>query len=77
MTCREAVLGLVEPDLEDVTTGQRYRILKPYRPNDILYDCTHDNPAPVEKFRTGRIALSHLGVICMSDIPIASTWGYD
>jgi hypothetical protein len=71
------VFGQVDPDFEDVTTGEKYRILKPRRPNEILYDCTHDNPSPVEKFKTGRIALSHLGVISMSDITIASTWGYD
>jgi glycogen debranching enzyme len=42
-----------------------------------MYDCTHDNPSPLEKFKTARIALSHLGVAAMADIPIASTWGYD
>jgi hypothetical protein len=47
------------------------------RPCDILYDCTHDNPAPIQKFKTGRIALPHLGVLAMSDITTASTWGYD
>jgi len=60
-----------------VTTSEKYHILKPRRPNEILYDCTHDNPAPIEKFKTGRIALSHMGVISMSDISIASTWGFD
>lgn len=60
-----------------MTTGEKYRVLKPRRPKEIVYDCTHDNPSPIEKFKTGRIALSHLGVISMSDITIASTWGYD
>ena len=47
------------------------------RPCDIFYDCTHDNPAPVQKFKTGRVILPQLGVLAMSDIPIASTWGVD
>ena len=49
----------------------------PSSPIDILYDVTHDNPAPVEKFKTGRIVLPHLGLSCLSDISIASTWGVD
>jgi glycogen debranching enzyme len=57
MTCREAVLGLLDEDFEDISTGEKYKILKSKRPLDILYDCTHDNPAPVKKFKTGRIAL--------------------
>ena len=52
-------------------------MLKPVKPSEIVYDCTHDNPAPVEKFKTGRIALSHLGIISMADCAIATTWGYD
>lgn len=43
----------------------------------MLYDCTHDNPSVVEKFQTGRMALPHLGIAAASDLPIASTWGYD
>lgn len=57
--------------------GSKFRVLKPVKPSEILYDCTHDNPAPVEKFKTARIALSHLGIIGMTDCAIASTWGYD
>jgi len=43
----------------------------------VLYDCTHDNPSVVEKFQTGRIALPHIGLSAVSDMAIASTWGYD
>lgn len=43
----------------------------------MLYDCTHDNPSVVHKFETGRMALPHLGIAAASDLPIASTWGYD
>ena len=43
----------------------------------MLYDCTHDNPSVVEKFQTGRIALPHIGLSAVSDMAIASTWGYD
>jgi len=76
MTCRDAVLGLVDPDFEDIN-GDKFRILKPVKPNEIIYDQTHDNPPTVEKFKTGRIALSHLGVLAMADMAIASTWGFD
>lgn len=76
MTCREALLGLVDQEFEDVH-GDKYLVLRPTKPNDIIYDCTHDNPAPLEKFKTGRIALPHLAVASMADQPIASTWGYD
>lgn len=77
ITCKEAVLGLIDEDFVDPFSGEKIRVLKSRRPMDILYDCTHDNPAPVKKFKTGRIALSHLGVESMADIPIATTWGYD
>ena len=43
----------------------------------MLYDCTHDNPAVVERFQTGRMALPHIGLAAVADIAIASTWGYD
>ena len=49
----------------------------PSNPCDILYDVTHDNPAPSEKFQTGRIALPHLGLSSVADVSIASTWGVD
>ena len=76
-TCQEAVLGLVDQHFEDVASGKKYQILRATSPKEILYDCTHDNPSTMEKFKTGRIALSHLGVVSMADIAIASTWGYD
>lgn len=76
MTCRDAVLGLIDQDFEDIE-GRKFRVLKPVKPNDIIYDQTHDNPPPKEKFKTGRIALSHMGVLAMADTAIASTWGYD
>jgi hypothetical protein len=49
----------------------------PNVPCDILYDCTHDNPSVVDKFQTGRMALPHAGLMSVSDICIASTWGVD
>lgn len=63
------MLGRVDREFEDINGGGglAYEILKPTKPSDIIYDCTHDNPAPVEKFKTGRIALPHIGVISMAD----------
>ena len=70
------MLGLVDEDFEDIQ-GRKYKILKPKKPSDIIYDMTHDNPTPLQKFRTGRIALSFAGLASMADLPIATTWGYD
>lgn len=43
----------------------------------MIYDVTHDNPSVLEKYHTGRMALPHLGLSCMADISIATTWGVD
>jgi hypothetical protein len=51
--------------------------LKATKPEDMLYDCTHDNPSVVEKFQTGRMALPHIGLASLADTSIATTWGYD
>ncbi len=45
------------------------------KPEDMIYDCTHDNPTVLEKFQTGRMALPHIGLLSLADISIASTWG--
>jgi len=58
-------------------TGRPYKILKASKPDDMIYDCTHDNPSVVEKFQTGRIALPHIGLASLADTSIATTWGYD
>lgn len=76
MTCRDAVLGLIDQNFEDINQNS-FRILKSSKPNDIIYDQTHDNPPTVEKFKTGRLSLPHIGVLSMSDNAIASTWGFD
>jgi len=55
--CKRAVLGRLEEDFID-HDGKRYRQLLPRKPNEMVYDCTHDNPTPVQKLKTARIALS-------------------
>ena len=57
--------------------GNKYKILQPSNPCDMIYDVTHDNPSVLEKYQTGRMALPHLGLSCMADISIATTWGVD
>jgi hypothetical protein len=48
------------------------------KPHDVIYDCTHDNPAPGVKYRgQGKIALPHMVLNSMSYQSIATTWGYD
>lgn len=76
ITCRDAVLGMIDESFQDIK-GRPYRMLVSKKPEDIIYDCTHDNPSVVDKFQTGRIALPHLGLNCMADKAIATTWGYD
>ena len=70
------MLGQVDDQFTDIL-GRKYRVLMPSNPCDILYDVTHDNPSPAEKFHTGRIVLPHLGLSSVADISIASTWGVD
>lgn len=57
--------------------SQFYRILKPVKPSDIIYDMTHDNPTVLEKFGNRRLALPTIGLLGLADQIIASTWGYD
>jgi hypothetical protein len=54
-----------------------YKALTSRVPEDIIYDCTHDNPSVVDKYQTGRMALPHIGLLSMSDKCIGTTWGYD
>lgn len=76
LTCQDAPLGVIDSTFTDIS-GSTYQILRPTKPEDILYDCTHDNPSVLEKFHTGRIALPHIGLSSLSDKAIATTWGYD
>ena len=84
ITCREAVLGKLDSEFEfvhepDEETGlsRCYKVLMPTKPNDVIYDCTHDNPSPLEKFGTRSLALPTIGLLGLADQIIASTWGYD
>ena len=54
-----------------------YEVLKPTKPSDIIYDCTHDNPTPLEKFGTRSLSLPTIGVLALADQSIATTYGYD
>jgi len=76
VTCQETKIGTIDDTFID-TNDKSYKVLKPRKPEDILYDQTHDNLAIVQKFKTGRQALPLLGLISMLDKPIASNWGYD
>lgn len=49
MTCRDAVLGMVDDTFTDIK-DRPYKKLVSSVPEDIIYDCTHDNPSVVEKF---------------------------
>lgn len=66
MTCREAVLGAVDETFTDVN-GVKYKIIKPSKPGDVIYDASHDNPTVFQKFKTGKLALPHAGLISMAD----------
>lgn len=59
------------------TTALFTKTLLPRKPRDVIYDCTHDNPSPLDKFGTRKLHLPQLGLLSMSDIIIASTWGFD
>jgi hypothetical protein len=54
-----------------------YTLLISRKPEDIIYDLTHDNPSVVEKFESARLALPQLGLNSMADKAIATTWGFD
>ena len=83
ITCRDAVLGRLDQSFENVNerrndgVASTYKILKPKKPSDVIYDCTHDNPSPLEKFGTRGLALPTIGLLGLADQSIATTWGYD
>lgn len=83
ITCREAVLGKLDTDFESVHepnqdgSANTYKVLMPTKPSDVIYDQTHDNPSPLMKFGTRRLALPTIGLLGLADQIIASTWGYD
>ena len=83
ITCGEAAIGRLDQDFEFVHdsaedgSAKNYRLLTPSKPNDVIYDCTHDNPSPLEKFGSRRLALPTIGLLGLADQIIATTWGYD
>ena len=83
ITCREAVLGKIDPDFEFVNdpaedgSKRSYKVLMPAKPSDVIYDCTHDNPSPLEKFGTRRLSLPTICLLGLADQVIATTLGYD
>lgn len=76
ITCRQQVLGVVDETFIDIR-DRPYKQLTNRTPEDIIYDCTHDNESVRDKFQTGRMALPHIGLASMADKCIATTWGYD
>jgi hypothetical protein len=57
--------------------GHPYKNLIASKPNEILYDCSHDNPSIFDKYDTGTMALPLLCLNSVSSKALASTWGYD
>lgn len=49
LTCQLNVVGMIDEEFTDIQ-GDKYKILMPSNPADIIYDNTHDNPSVVEKF---------------------------
>jgi hypothetical protein len=47
------------------------------KPNDILFDCTHDNPSIYQKYKNGLQALPFLTINSLANRSIGSSWGYD
>lgn len=47
--------------------AKMYKKLMPSKPNDVIYDCTHDNPSPLEKFGTRRLCLPTIGLLGLAD----------
>jgi len=76
LTCQENVIGKVSDRIE-TDEGKSIRILNPRTPRDVIYDCTHDNPSPLDKFGSRRLHLPQMGLLSMADIIIATTWGFD
>ena len=83
VTCRDAIVGKLDEEFEfvhdETEAGEAlmYKLLKPLKPSDIIYDCTHDNPSPLLKFGTRRLALPQMGILALADQTIATTWGFD
>ena len=83
ITCREAILGKLDQEFEQIEeprqdgSSRMYQILTPTKPSDVIYDCTHDNPSPLEKFGSRRLSLPTIGLLGLADQIIATTWGYD
>jgi glycogen debranching enzyme len=76
LTCQDKPVGCIDDRFTDLT-GRPYKTLKASKPDDMIYDCTHDNESPLGKFQTGRIALPHIGLSSLADCSVASTWGID
>jgi hypothetical protein len=57
--------------------GHPYKNLIANKPNEILYDCSHDNPSIFDKYDTGTMALPLLCLNSASSKALASTWGFD
>jgi hypothetical protein len=56
LACQENVIGKVSNDVE-MEEGCNAKVLVPLAPRDVIYDCTHDNPSPLDKFGSRRLHL--------------------
>jgi hypothetical protein len=69
LTCQENPIGKLDAPKE--------LILLPSRPNEVIYDMTHDNPSFLDKFGNRKLHLPVASLLATSDQICATTWGFD
>lgn len=75
--CQEYIIGKLDDQYLDHSTGQMYRKLKQRYPLPVFYDMTHDNISTIEKFYPGTISLPHMALGSFLCCSISSTYGFD
>jgi len=60
--CQEYIVGKLDDQYLDHSTGEIYRKIKQRYPLPVFYDMTHDNPSTIQKFPPGTVSLPHLAL---------------
>ena len=75
--CKTNLLG----KLDDTYKDYEHKLFKYLKQSDIeplVYDCTHDNPSPIDRFlKEPSVTLAHVVAEGMAGVSIGSTFGYD
>ena len=69
LTCQDAPVGQIKHHQDQILIARRT--------NQVIFDMTHDNKSPLDRFGNRLLHLPLANLIASSDQIVATTWGFD